>query len=136
MTFKGRNFVFKNDASEDVLKWFGGSGNISTKGNISPMVDGVSSLGTNSYRWIAVHSVNGALQTSDGRLKEIHDIKQEELDAGLELSESLIKYRWDGGEKFHFGCIAQEVMLIMEKHKLDPLQYGMVQYDEEADILV
>lgn len=22
----------------------------------------------------------------------------------------------------------------MEKHKLDPLQYGMVQYDEEADI--
>lgn len=36
--------------------------------------------------------------------------------------------------KLHFGCIAQEVMLIMEKHKLDPLQYGMVQYDEEADI--
>ena len=134
VTFNGRNFVFKNDASEDVLKWFGGSGNISTKGNISPMVDGTASLGTNSYRWGAVHSVNGTLQTSDGRLKEIHDIKQEELDAGIALSASLIKYRWYGEEKFHFGCIAQEVMLIMEKHNLDPLQYGMVQYDEEADI--
>lgn len=134
VTFKGRNFVFKNDASEDVLKWFGGSGNISTKGHISPMVDGAASLGTNSYRWGTVHSVNGTLQTSDGRLKETHDIKQEELDAGLALSASLIKYRWYGEEKFHFGCIAQEVMLIMEEHKLDPLQYGMVQYDEEADI--
>lgn len=134
VTFKGRNFVFQNDASEDVLKWFGGSGNISTKGNISPMVDGSASLGTNSYRWGAVHSVNGSLQTSDGRLKDIYTIEQKELDAGLELSENLIKYRWKGEEKFHFGCIAQEVMLIMEKHGLDPLQYEMVQYDKEADI--
>lgn len=101
---------------------------------LTPTADNARACGQPNGRWTVVYAVNGTIQTSDGRFKEILEIEQAELDAGLELSANLIKYRWNGEDKIHFGCIAQEVMLILEKHGLDPLQYDMVQYDEEADI--
>ncbi len=99
-----------------------------------PDSDNTTLLGYSSNRWSNVYSANGVLQTSDGRLKDIHNIEDAEIAAGLELSANMVKYNWAGEDKYHFGCIAQEVVLILEKYGLDPIKYSMVQYDQDADI--
>ncbi|WP_227647747.1 hypothetical protein, partial [Klebsiella pneumoniae] len=63
-------------------------------------------------------------------------ISTAEYSAGLELAISMIKFKWTDAEsdKYHFGCMAQEVMLIMEKYNLNPTDYSLVTYDKESDM--
>lgn len=105
--------------------------------NFQPAMDNARTLGSSLRRWTTVFAVNGTIVTSDGRYKDIFDIDGAELAAGLELASKMVKFRWkndqDLDDKFRFGVIAQEVMLVLEKHGLNPLDYAMVVYDEEAD---
>lgn len=85
---------------------------IDTSGNVKPTANNTRSLGTAGNLWTAVYATNGAIQTSDGRLKE----QIRNLDLGLDFIMKLrpVSYRWkepseeDGG-RLHYGFIAQEV---------------------------
>lgn len=105
-------------------------------GSVAPQIDNTRTCGQSSRRWQTVFATNGVIQTSDGRCKDVYEVAKAEYSAGLELSSSMIKFKWTDTEedKYHFGCLAQEVMLIMEKHGLNPLDYSLVTYDAEADM--
>lgn len=115
----------------------GGDFKISGWGGFLPNADNATVLGYSSNRWSTVYSANGVIQTSDGRLKDVEDINNLEIEVGLRLAKSIFKYKWKDGEgdsKLHFGVIAQEVFLAFEEVGLNPLHYAMCEYDEKADI--
>lgn len=134
-------FIIGNTGSLPFLQGsMGGTNNsnnfLNVDATLRPAGDGTRNLGSSSYRWSAVAAVNGVIQTSDGRHKDILSVEDAEIKVGLRLSKSIIKYRWKSGEDkaIHFGVIAQEVMLAFEEAGLDPLEYGVVTYDTDADI--
>lgn len=115
----------------------GGDFKISGWGALLPASDNATILGYSSNRWTTVYAVNGTIQTSDGRLKDVELISDREIEVGLRLAKSMVKYRWSDGSpnnKVHFGIIAQEVMLAFEDAGLNPLDYAVCEYDEENDI--
>ncbi|MED8730484.1 glycosyl hydrolase family 28-related protein [Escherichia marmotae] len=105
-------------------------------GSVAPQIDNQRTCGQSSRRWQTVFATNGVIQTSDGRCKDVYEISTAEYSAGLELAISMIKFKWTDAEsdKYHFGCMAQEVMLIMEKYNLNPTDYSLVTYDKESDM--
>jgi hypothetical protein len=77
-----------------------------------PWLDNTTSLGNSTYRWIAVHAVNGTIQTSDKSKKE--NIK--ELSFGLDALMQLkpVSYTWKDknlqvGTGTNYGFIAQDL---------------------------
>jgi len=82
-------------------------------GAITPNQDNTSSLGNSTYRWSAVYAANGAIQTSDARLKS----NVADLTYGLPdiLKLHPVSFTWtaqpDQGTKL--GFIAQEVQQVM-----------------------
>ncbi|MGI4730053.1 MAG: tail fiber domain-containing protein [Janthinobacterium lividum] len=86
---------------------------LAVAGIVAPSADATYNLGTSSYRWNAVYSQNGTLQTSDRRLKT--NIKS--LNYGLKeiLALKPVSYNWKN--KSHpenkIGLIAQDVKKIV-----------------------
>jgi hypothetical protein len=82
-------------------------------GVVDPSADNTYTLGDATYRWSAVYSSNGTIQTSDARLKE----NVTDLDYGLDAIMQLrpVSFTWIGhaeqGTKL--GLIAQEVQPII-----------------------
>ena len=136
-------------------------GNLSSKetytngGHFVPGVDNTVYCGSSSYRWAAVFAVNGAIQTSDQRLKT--NIQTSDL--GLDFITRLnpVSYKWivggntveyssvedeNGkltptsvatpvpGRRSHYGLIAQQV-----KEVLGDKDFGGFVYDEETDTM-
>jgi trimeric autotransporter adhesin len=123
-----------------------------------PWLNNTTSLGNATYRWIAVHAVNGTIQTSDKNQKEnIQDISYG-LDAVMKLKP--ISFRWKDkncslGTGNNLGFIAQDLEKVIpdvvvhsitppeeienarnEKGiELDPETYG-VKYSELVPVLV
>lgn len=103
---------------------------------IKPVVDNLINVGLPSYRFAAVYAVNGTIQTSDARHKNIRSIEEKELAVGTALAPLMIAFTWKSGEdrKTHFGCSAQKVIEVFEDYGLNAEDYGIVDYSEEADI--
>ncbi len=103
---------------------------------VRPIVDNFINAGLPTYRFTAVYSVNGTIQTSDARHKNIRSIEEKELAVGTALAPLMIAFTWKNGEdhKTHFGCSAQKVIEIFKDHGLNAEDYGIVEYSEEADI--
>jgi hypothetical protein len=136
-------------------------GNLSSKetysngGHFVPGVDNTVYCGSSSYRWAAVFAVNGAIQTSDQRLKT--NIQTSDL--GLDFITQLnpVSYKWIvggstveysstedengkltptsvatpfAGRRTHYGLIAQQV-----KQVLGDKDFGGYVYDEETDTM-
>jgi hypothetical protein len=122
-------------------------------GNFQPSNDGGGQIGTASFRWGAIYSSNGTIQTSD--LREKTEIVNSSL--GLNFIKSLrpVSYKWKvggidvrtdfdagknekgdytqivtdiAGKRTHFGLIAQEV-----KEVLGEQDFGGYVYDTETD---
>lgn len=94
-------------------------------------------LGTSSFRWNTVYSVNAANVSSDDRIKQYYDITDVEKQVALELKANMRKFKLlDAialkGDKarYHFGTSAQTVKSIFEKYGLDGFKYGLLCYDE------
>jgi hypothetical protein len=126
--------------------------------SFAPWLDNTTSLGNSTYRWIAVHAVNGTIQTSDKTKKEnIKDLSFG-LDAVMKLNP--ISYTWKDknlqvGTGTNYGFIAQDLEKILpdvvvhtyssqdeiekaRKEKgieLDPETYG-VKYSELIPVMV
>lgn len=106
---------------------------------IGPFTDNSNFLGAPSRRWRAVYAVNGAIQTSDARLKrEVTD-----LDYGLAAVLALrpVRFRWNDGtdEAQHIGLIAQEVDRVVPEaiaHGATPAEPLGMSYDALVPVLV
>lgn len=79
-----------------------------------PATDNKYSLGTSNNRWSAVYAANGAIQTSDRRLKKDINSLQYGLDDVMKLKP--VSYEWkkssglnNGKDEQHLGLIAQDV---------------------------
>lgn len=81
---------------------------VTTYGNLRTTTDNSQALGTSDYRWSKVYAVNGTIQTSDEREK---DILGEIDDRYLEFFENTnpILYRWkyDDDKRIRIGIGAQ-----------------------------
>ena len=120
--------------------------NISNAGYLYPGADNAYSIGTSSMRVSAVYAANGAIQTSDARLKsEVRKFTDNEIAAAKLLSQEIGIYSWlakqaEEGEdaREHIGLTVQRAIEIMESCGLDPMHYGFICHDEweEEDIII
>lgn len=107
-------------------------------GSLSPAADNAYPIGSAVSRVSAVWSANGAIQTSDARLKtEVRGLTEAEMGAAKEIAREVGIFQWlarvaeEGDEaRLHAGITVQKVMEIMRSYGLDPLKYGFVCYDE------
>lgn len=108
----------------------------------SGAADGSINLGTASRRWRTIYASDGAIQTSDARLKaEVQDIDERVILAWLDVN--LVQYKWQsainlkqGEARVHIGLLAQHIKDIFEAHELDAFEYGLLCYDtwESSDL--
>lgn len=120
--------------------------NISNAGVMYPGADNAYSIGSSSMRVSAVYAANGAIQTSDARLKsEVRKFTDNEIAAAKLLSQEIGIYSWlakqaEEGEdaREHIGLTVQRAIEIMESCGLDPMHYGFICHDEweEEDIII
>lgn len=120
--------------------------NISNAGVMYPGADNAYSIGNSSMRVSAVYAANGAIQTSDARLKsEVRKFTDNEIAAAKLLSQEIGIYSWlakqaEEGEdaREHIGLTVQRAIDIMESCGLDPMHYGFICYDEweEEEIVI
>lgn len=120
--------------------------NISNAGIMYPGADNAYSIGNSSMRVSAVYAANGAIQTSDARLKsEVRKFTDNEIAAAKLLSQEIGIYSWlakqaEEGEdaREHIGLTVQRAIEIMESCGLDPMHYGFICYDEweEEEIVI
>lgn len=115
------------------LRW-----TIGDDGHIRPGTDNTYDLGSGASRVRQIYSNNGAINTSDARLKcNDAQLSTSEISAALEIARSIRIFQWkesvtsNGKEnaRLHVGVYAQNVVDIMEKHGLDPMRYGFVCHD-------
>ena len=119
---------------------------ISNAGVVYPLADNAYSIGDSSLRVSAVYAANGAIQTSDARLKsEVRKFTDNEIAAAKLLSQEIGIYSWlakqaEEGEdaREHIGLTVQRAIEIMESCGLDPMHYGFICYDEweEEEIVI
>ena len=120
--------------------------NISNAGVMYPGADNAYSIGNSSMRVSAVYAANGAIQTSDARLKsEVRKFTDNEIAAAKLLSQEIGIYSWlakqvaEGEDaREHIGLTVQRAIEIMESCGLDPMHYGFICHDEweEEDIII
>lgn len=105
--------------------------NSASNNSVTPNLDNSVTSGSSAFRWSAVYSVNGTIQTSDATLKDFIDIEESEVVIGKALSKLFRKYKWKSGDtKIHFGVSAQEVRNTFSDKGLDALDYGVLHYED------
>ncbi|HCS5025485.1 TPA: hypothetical protein ORQ59_002234 [Escherichia coli] len=123
----------KAGSTQRVDRW-----SITSDGSLSPAADNTYPIGSAVSRVTAVFAANGAIQTSDARLKtEVRGLTEAEMGAAKEIAREVGIFQWlarvaeEGDEaRLHAGITVQKVMEIMRSYGLDPLKYGFVCYDE------
>jgi Protein of unknown function (DUF2793)/Chaperone of endosialidase len=100
--------------------------------SVAPGQDGAQSLGEAGRRWSSVHAVNGTIQTSDAREKEVQ--------GGLGFAGGFVDrlepilFRWRHGDapsgRPHAGFRAQDVRAAMQAAEADFAAWGL---DDPAD---
>jgi hypothetical protein len=106
-----------------------------------PSGDGTQRLGIPTNRWSTVYATTGTINTSDQREKQdIAALDAAELRVAAALKGLVKKFRFkdaiqvkDNAARIHVGVIAQEVMTAFHTEGLDPMQYGIVCYDEWSE---
>lgn len=124
--------------SNDNLTQYGyirlNSGTANFSGNIAPIVDGNSSVGSASFRWDTIYAVTGTINTSDENEKTWRGaMDADELRAATRIVDELGFFQWNdaieakgkNGARYHFGVKAQQVWRIMADEGLvEPIRNG------------
>lgn len=105
--------------------------------DILPIVDAGHTVGNASFRFQALYSVTGAINTSDARLKcNFRDLAASEIAAARDLARAIGVYRWrdavdckGADAREHVGPTVQAAIEIMQAHGLDPFNYGFICHD-------
>jgi len=106
-----------------------------------PGADNSYSLGSASYRWSDVYSVNGTINTSDEREKQdVEELSDAEMAVASDLKGLIRKFKWrnsvaEKGDaaRIHVGVMAQEVVAAFASQGLDAHAYGVLCFDEWED---
>jgi hypothetical protein len=117
---------------------------INSSGTLYPSNDNTQSLGAASFRWSVVYAGTGTINTSDERQKQdIRNLSEAEAAVAVRLKGLVKAYRFkdafaakDDAARVHVGVIAQDVMAAFASEGLDPMEYGVLCYDqwtEETD---
>lgn len=101
-------------------------------------VDNTCTLGSASYRWSVVYAGTGAINTSDGRLKQdVRCLDDAERAVAVKCKSLIRAFRFidavtekGDGARVHFGVIAQDVRDAFESEGLDANKYALFCYDE------
>ena len=117
---------------------------INSSGTLYPSNDNTQSLGAASFRWSVVYAGTGTINTSDERQKQdIRNLSEAEAAVAVRLKGLVKAYRFKDAfaakgdaARIHVGVIAQDVMAAFASEGLDPMEYGVLCYDqwtEETD---
>jgi hypothetical protein len=117
---------------------------INSSGTLYPSNDNTQSLGAASFRWSVVYAGTGTINTSDERQKQdIRNLSEAEAAVAVRLKGLVKAYRFKDAfaakgdaARVHVGVIAQDVMAAFASEGLDPMEYGVLCYDqwtEETD---
>lgn len=107
-------------------------------GAFSPASDNTYPIGSSASRVTSIFATNGAIQTSDARMKtDVREMTDGEVEAAKDIAKELGFFKWlerveleGDSARWHAGITVQRVMEIMEHHGLDPMSYGIVCYDK------
>lgn len=121
--------------------------NAGAANGLYPGTDNVRNCGIASNRWAAVYAGNGAIQTSDARLKTaVRPFTENELKAAKILAKNIGFFSFTAAviekekqgikAREHCGMTVQYAMKVMEDCGLDPFNYGFICYDKWDEIVV
>lgn len=104
---------------------------------VRPLADNAQALGASNYRFTSLWSVNGAVQTSDARLKTpLEHMTDVEEAAFLEIGTLPAKWKWKArveeegdAARWHAGPSVQAAIAVMERHGLNAFAYSAFCYD-------
>lgn len=101
----------------------------SATASIRPMTDNAYNLGTSLFRFAQVFAGTGIINTSDEREKRlIGDIPDVWLDAWSKVQ--WCRFKYNNGERWHLGLIAQQVRDAFLLHGVDAFEIGLLCLDE------
>ncbi|QXN60142.1 hypothetical protein KUA24_75 [Vibrio phage HNL01] len=107
-----------------------------SKGIFQPIADNNNYLGSSGKKWIRVYATDGSINTSDKRLKDIHNDT-----IPVKLLESWAKYckpaEWswkegNGTAGRKFGWLAQDVLKALKEAGLDWNDYSLIEKCEKG----
>lgn len=105
-------------------------------GNFVPMGDGGYDIGWGSGRVNNIYAKNGAINTSDGRMKnDVRAMSDPETEAAKAIAKEIGFWTWKeqadmNDVREHCGLTVQRAMEIMESFGLEPFKYGFICYDK------
>lgn len=105
-------------------------------GNFIPMGDGGYDIGWGSGRVNNIYAKNGAINTSDGRMKnDVRAMSDPETEAAKAIAKEIGFWTWKeqadmNDVREHCGLTVQRAMEIMESFGLEPFKYGFICYDK------
>lgn len=118
---------------------------ITSDGTLSPAQDNTYAIGSSVSRATSIFATNGAIQTSDARMKtDVRKMSDAELSAAKDIAREFGFFQWiervkteGDAARWHAGITVQRVISIMNSYGLDPMAYGFVCYDswEEQEIV-
>jgi hypothetical protein len=127
-------------AGTDLRLFNGGASQVAVQNNgiLRPAADNTQALGSASFRWSEVFAGTGTINTSDARAKQdVRELSEAERAVASRIRGLIRAYRFTDavaqkgdGARTHFGLIAQDVAAAFDAEGLDPLEYGIVCYDE------
>ncbi|WWY65283.1 tail fiber protein [Klebsiella phage vB_KpnD_ghw] len=109
---------------------------IDHNGNFIPMGDGGYDIGWGSGRVNNIYAKNGAINTSDGRMKnDVRAMSDPETEAAKAIAKEIGFWTWKeqadmNDVREHCGLTVQRAMEIMESFGLEPFKYGFICYDK------
>jgi len=109
---------------------------------VRPGNDNLTSSGSASARWSVVYAGTGTINTSDEKAKQqIRKLSEAEKSVAFKLKSLICAFKFNdavnskGSEaRIHFGVIAQEVVSAFKSEGLNPMEYGVICYDEWDDV--
>ena len=118
---------------------------IGSNGDLFPAQDNTYAIGSSVSRATSIFATNGAIQTSDARMKtDVRKMSDAELSAAKDIAREFGFFQWiervkteGDAARWHAGITVQRVISIMSSYGLDPMAYGFVCYDswEEQEVV-
>ena len=130
--------IYSEDSNAIVLRITSDSNNdhyITTRNTVRPYASATDTLGTGAFRYKTLYISDGAINTSDERLKSnISDFPEEVLEAWGSVKWRQFKMKDAVAEKgeaarLHSGVIAQQIQEAFASKGLDASKYGLFCHD-------
>lgn len=110
---------------------------VSRDGHFVPFTTNKYDIASASMTLRNIYIANSPIVSSDERLKQnFRKLKAAEKKAAIEIKESICLYKMKDavaekgdGARWHVGVRAQQIVSIMESHKLKPFDYGFICHD-------